>query len=73
MGRRKTEQEKDERRNASAARSKLERVQRRVASRRRMTPMKALTPTRGIDPPEPGTQGIEPEADPAVADGSGVS
>jgi hypothetical protein len=32
-----------------------------------MTPMKALTPTRGIDPPEPGTQGVEPEADPAVA------
>jgi hypothetical protein len=63
MGRRKTDREKNERRYASAARAKSERKQRRVPSRRRMNPTKALTPTRGIDPPEPGTQGIDPQVE----------
>jgi len=59
MGRRKTGMEREEKRIKRSAESKVARKQRVVASRRRMTPMKALTPTRGIDPPEPGTQGVE--------------
>jgi len=59
MGRRKTGMEREEKRIKRSAESKVARKQRVVASRRRMTPMKALTPTRGIDPPEPGTQGAE--------------
>ncbi len=64
MGRRKTEQEREARRAQRSVASKVARKQRLVASRRRMTPMKALTPTRGIDPPEPGTQGADPDRNP---------